>query len=310
MDYTAIILAGGRSSRLGGVPKASLAAASGRTLLEHALDAAAGASARVVVGPPPGRPLPDGVLLAREEPAFAGPAAALAAGLAAVPAAEFTLVLACDMPRSASGVAALLEAAAGSAGDGVILADDGGRVQPLAALYRTDPLRRQVAQAAARGRLENGSVFALVASLELVTVPAPAGSTDDVDTWADAQALGVAPLPAEPGTAANDLTKGRLMKSQEETLEEWCRAVLKTLELEDVDVDINAVLKLAGVAAHAVVRPAAPLTTFLAGLAAGMAAGSGQADEHTAMRSAIAVCQQLARDYSDGEAAPAGPGPR
>lgn len=90
------------------------------------------------------------------------------------------------------------------------------------------------------------------------------------------------------------------MKSQEETLEDWCRAVLKSLELEDVEVDINAVLKLAGVAAHSVVRPAAPLTTFIAGYAAGLAAGSGQADDGVAMDSAIAVCNRLAEEYRGG----------
>ena len=67
------------------------------------------------------------------------------------------------------------------------------------------------------------------------------------------------------------------MKSQDETLEDWCRALLQALELEDVEMDINEVLALAGVAAHSVVRPAAPLTTFIAGFAAGLASGSGQA---------------------------------
>ena len=56
------------------------------------------------------------------------------------------------------------------------------------------------------------------------------------------------------------------MKSQDETLEEWCRALLQAYELEDVQIDVNAILSLAGVAAHTVVRPAAPLTTFIAGL--------------------------------------------
>ena len=40
-------------------------------------------------------------------------------------------------------------------------------------------------------------------------------------------------------------------------------------------VDIEAVLSLAGVAAHAVVRPAAPLTTYVVGYAAGLAVAAG-----------------------------------
>ena len=69
------------------------------------------------------------------------------------------------------------------------------------------------------------------------------------------------------------------MKSQDETLEDWCRALLQALELDDVEIDVNEVLALAGVAAHSVVRPAAPLTTFIAGFAAGLASGSGQATD-------------------------------
>ena len=67
------------------------------------------------------------------------------------------------------------------------------------------------------------------------------------------------------------------MKSQDETLEDWCRALLQALELEGVEIDVSEVLALAGVAAHSVVRPAAPLTTFIAGYAAGLASRPGQA---------------------------------
>jgi hypothetical protein len=92
------------------------------------------------------------------------------------------------------------------------------------------------------------------------------------------------------------------VKSQDETLEEWCRSLLQAYELEDVQVDVNAILALAGVAAHAVVRPAAPLTTFIAGYAAGLASGSGRAPNTASMESALAVARSLAADY-DAEAA-------
>ncbi|MDQ0924800.1 hypothetical protein QF038_003308 [Pseudarthrobacter sp. W1I19] len=92
------------------------------------------------------------------------------------------------------------------------------------------------------------------------------------------------------------------MKSQDETLEEWCRSLLQAYELEDVQVDVNAILALAGVAAHSVVRPAAPLTTFIAGYAAGLASGSGQGTEASSMEDALAVARSLAADY-DAEAA-------
>lgn len=92
------------------------------------------------------------------------------------------------------------------------------------------------------------------------------------------------------------------MKSQDETLEDWCRALLQALELEDVEIDVNEVLSLAGVAAHSIVRPAAPLTTFIAGFAAGLASGSGQATDATSMQAAMRVARQLAKDYADAEA--------
>ena len=53
MEFDAIILAGGRSSRLGGVPKSGLIY-DGATLLERSLSAAGAAVRTVVVGPDPG----------------------------------------------------------------------------------------------------------------------------------------------------------------------------------------------------------------------------------------------------------------
>ena len=91
------------------------------------------------------------------------------------------------------------------------------------------------------------------------------------------------------------------MKSQDETLEDWCRALLQALELEDVEIDINEVLALAGVAAHSIVRPAAPLTTYIAGFAAGLASGSGQATDAAAMQAAVKVARKLASDYAAAE---------
>lgn len=199
MDFDAIILAGGRSSRLGGSPKSALVF-DGATLLERSLAAAAGARHAVVVGPEPAG-LPVGVLTCREDPPFAGPAAAIAAGLEALRGAGpagMVLVLACDMPRAAGAVRALREALAGAGSeggagaDGVIASSADGRLQPLAGFYGTAVLGRAVQDAAARGALVHGSVFALLANLDVQAVAVPAGSTDDVDTWDDAAALGVA----------------------------------------------------------------------------------------------------------------------
>ncbi|MCB5290950.1 molybdenum cofactor guanylyltransferase [Arthrobacter sp. SO3] len=201
MEFDAVILSGGRSSRLGGVPKSGLMH-DGVTLLGRALLAARAAASTAVVGPDPGV-LPQGVLSCREDPPYAGPAAAIAAGLSALAqdrgrdprhrvAAPYTLVLACDMPRAGDAVRVLLEAAAGVPPvDGLVAVSADGRRQPLVALYGTAALQRRIAEAAQRGTLENASVFSLLARLEVREVSVPEGSTDDVDTWDDASALGV-----------------------------------------------------------------------------------------------------------------------
>ncbi|WP_458107317.1 NTP transferase domain-containing protein [Arthrobacter sp. R3-55] len=298
MEFNAVILAGGRATRLGGVPKPSLMY-DGDTLLSHALQAARGAAAVVVVGPeasgPGGMPLPDGVLRAREEPAFAGPAAAIAAGLAALERrgteAPWTLVLACDMPFASRGVADLWRALAAHPGvEGAMAVSVDGRKQPLLGAYNTAALVREVAVASQGSGLTNSSVFRLLARLNLLDVAVPAGSTEDVDTWEDAAALGI------------DYKLEADVKSQEETLEEWCRTLLQAFELEGVEVDINEVLAVAGVAAHSVVRPAAPLTTFIAGYAAGMARGIGQASDDASMNAALELARNVAKEYSESEA--------
>lgn len=214
MLFDAIVLAGGRSSRLGTAAKSELIVRES-TLLQLTLDAVADARQIVVVGPQPSEQLSPGVRIVREHPPFGGPAAGIAAGLAEMSAAQnsdqaadrqaspFTLVLACDMPGIGAAVAPLLSAAArASAGDGA-MAVDGEREQPLAAVYSTARLTDAVGRHERDGTLTGLGVFRLIAALELERVAVPAGSTDDVDTWADAARLGAtvpqaAPTPAPP----------------------------------------------------------------------------------------------------------------
>ncbi|MFT2706624.1 DUF6457 domain-containing protein [Clavibacter zhangzhiyongii] len=60
-------------------------------------------------------------------------------------------------------------------------------------------------------------------------------------------------------------------------LDRWVDRVAALLELPAHEVDVALVLDLARDAAHGIARPAAPLTTFLLGLAVGRA-GGGAAD--------------------------------
>lgn len=183
MHIDVIVLAGGRSCRLGGQPKAGLLF-EGRTLLDRTLAAVPDAGRMVIVGDPGRGPLASGTTFVREEPAFGGPAAAIGAGLAALPdPTEFVLVLACDMPGISGAIAVLLDAAGR---DGAI-AVDGGRPQYLAGAYRASSLRT----ALARQELDGLSVRRLVSPLDLVEVAVPGGSTSDIDTWDDAARHGV-----------------------------------------------------------------------------------------------------------------------
>lgn len=63
-------------------------------------------------------------------------------------------------------------------------------------------------------------------------------------------------------------------------LEQWMRALADGLDISDVDLDtetLHTVLDLARDAAHQIDRPAAPLTSFLVGVAVGRGASLGSA---------------------------------
>lgn len=135
--YDAVVLAGGRARRLGGVDKASLVVGR-RTLLEAVLGAVCEARTVVVVGP--GRATSRPVTWAREDPPGGGPVAGLAAALPLVTAGS-VVVLAADLPFvDAPTVRLLLRAARGR--DGALLVDDDGRDQLLVGAWRTAALRQ------------------------------------------------------------------------------------------------------------------------------------------------------------------------
>jgi len=134
--FTAVVLAGGKAARLGGRAKPQLEVG-GRTMLAAVLAAVAGADRRIVVGPP--QPVPDGVVLVRENPPGGGPVTALRTGLAEVDT-EIVAVLAGDLPFLTTDLIDALRA--GLRRDAVLVADDGGRDQLLLALWRTASLRR------------------------------------------------------------------------------------------------------------------------------------------------------------------------
>ncbi|WP_216907998.1 NTP transferase domain-containing protein [Nocardia noduli] len=173
----AIVLAGGRASRMGGIDKPGLVIG-GRTLLDAALSAVAGCGRTVVVGPH--RPdLAARFLQVREVPPGSGPVAAVDAGLRAldVDPAPLVVVLAADMPfLTAAAIATLLRQEAETGADAVFAADDDGRPQYLIGLWRRAAL---VAELGKLDSLINQPMKALIPT-ETVIVPVP--GVADVDT--------------------------------------------------------------------------------------------------------------------------------
>lgn len=178
--YDAVVVAGGRATRLGGVDKGELEVG-GRSLLSRALGAVAAAHHTVVVGA--NRPLPADVVSTRETPAGGGPVAALAAGLEYVDV-DVVVLLACDMPfLTQQHVNRLVQAVSDHLhSDGALLVDETGRRQPLAAAYRTTALRAAVE---ALGEPAGASMWALTNRLTLIEAAADSETTLDCDTWAD-----------------------------------------------------------------------------------------------------------------------------
>jgi molybdopterin-guanine dinucleotide biosynthesis protein A len=198
MRYVAIVLAGGRGTRLGGRDKAAVEVA-GRSLLDRTLEAVAGAASVVVVGDE--RPTSSAVPLAwtREQPAYGGPVAATYAGLDALwrdspvrsgrdTPAETThshgtipiLVLAVDMPGVTAGtVARLLEGVEGY--DGAVLTAGGRRHLAMA-------VRWGALEAVRPERTEGNAMRDLWSWLDLADVPALGEEARDVDTPDDISA--------------------------------------------------------------------------------------------------------------------------
>ncbi|MFF2389913.1 NTP transferase domain-containing protein [Agromyces sp. NPDC058104] len=258
----AIVLAGGRASRLGGADKASVEV-DGRALVDHVLAALEGCPRLVVVGPPAlARP---GIELVREDPPFGGPVAAIAAALGVLEASvDEVWLLACDLPRAARIVELLADRPLPLGVDGLALVDAEGRTQWLAGRYRVAALRDA---AAGLPTVDGASMGALLAPLRIETLPDPDGAALDLDTWAAIEHY-------------------RSMTDTPEGLDTWVADLAAELGLDQPEVPTALLLDLTREAAHGVTRPAGPLTTYLIGLA--VASGMSPADAAAATRRAIA----------------------
>jgi hypothetical protein len=82
-----------------------------------------------------------------------------------------------------------------------------------------------------------------------------------------------------------------------DTLAAWVAELAAALDVDPGALDRNLVLDVARDAAHGVARPAAPLTTFLVGYAAGLRGGAA-----AQVAEAAAVAQRLALAHAADDA--------
>lgn len=186
---SAIVLAGGRSSRFGRDKLAEPIA--GRALLLHAIDAVRPFASEVLVMVAPGaRPdVPAGVRIVADARPFEGPLAGLLVGLGAANE-PIVLVTGGDMPELVGGVLEALLIPFDRPGTEAAVLEQAGRARPLPMV-----LRREVALDVAASLVANGErrLRVLVDALAAIVIAEnvwraldPGGkSVFDIDTQAD-----------------------------------------------------------------------------------------------------------------------------
>jgi molybdopterin-guanine dinucleotide biosynthesis protein A len=261
--WTALVLAGGRGSRLGFEDKAAITI-DGQSLLDQLLASIPEDVPVVVAGPE--RPTRRPVTFRADQPEFGGPVSGIASGLQAV-ATPLTVLLAVDMPWAGPLVEHLVAEFATCEASALVPVDTSGFRQPLCTVVRTEAVRAAlVGLGDPRGR----SVRELMSLIDVQERPLREAEmcwVNDIDTPDDlrkarsSQALSAVVAPP-PGT--DQSTKNK--RGVEPMMKTWIDAVCAELNLP-ADVDVDVILDVARVAAHSVERPAAPVTTFLLGTA-------------------------------------------
>lgn len=144
-----IVLTGGTSKRFGS--DKSQAQINGKSLLQYLTE---GLENLIIVGPETSIP----AKYVREEPIGAGPVAAIAAAILEVDS-DLVAIYATDMPFAPRITNQLVGALKN---DAAIAIDCDGKLQPLAAIYRSDKLKGALATYQS---VENQSVKSLIAKL-------------------------------------------------------------------------------------------------------------------------------------------------
>lgn len=166
MDVSAIVLAGGRSSRFGRDKLAE--PLDGEPVLSRTVAAVLGVATDIVVvtGPDANVEVPAGVRIARDPSAYGGPLVGVLAGLAAT-RHEAVVVVGGDMPWLLPDVLTLMLGAL-APGNAVVALESGGRPQQLPIA-----LRRDAGLQAARDLTDAGErrLGALLEALSVATIP-------------------------------------------------------------------------------------------------------------------------------------------
>lgn len=202
------------------------------------------------------------VIFCLEEPRFGGPVAALAEALDHVTTPLVALVGG-DMPRGGTLAVRLVEEYHAGAGAGLLPVDTDGQRQPLGMVVPTRSLREAIAQLEP---VQGRAMRELTSVLGCEERPLSAEESQwlrDFDTSADLRALRSTAGVASPGS---DTPHSETANGVHMSLERWVQELRDELGIED-EFDIDAILDVARVAAHGVQRPAAPLTTYMLGLA-------------------------------------------
>lgn len=210
-QWTAVLLAGGRSSRFGS--DKVLARLAGTRLVDLVLSAIPSDVPVILVGPDPGS-LPAWVRQVRETPAFGGPVAGIATALPLIHT-PLLGVIAADMPAAAGHLPGLVVSLLGNPGsdldvvdesddvdepDACLPVDPSGRLQPLCGAYRVAAVARVIRQS---GNPAGMAMRTIVDQLRVRAVPWPAQWTWDVDTPEDLR-LGQDVLAVESNEGVGD----------------------------------------------------------------------------------------------------------
>lgn len=239
MKPDSIVVVGGQARRLGGIDKAMLPLGpSGSTLLQGVVDAC---PARVIaVGPQ--RDVTGDVHWVADESVDGGPAVGLWSALPHV-LTDYVFVTAADQLIDTQSVQQVCDAAQERDGAWAIRADGTG--QPLFACVQTELLRELLRPSQG----VNQSPLRLLSTLNMAGVIVNQGDIRDVDTWSD-----VASVARREGADMTQL---------------WLDQLAQVLGIDAAQVPVDDLLDLTRDIAHGVERKAAPLSTFMLGLAAG-----------------------------------------